>query len=158
MDGLAFYRIGNWCVRHRIPLIPAIMKTGSRMVFSSHLPCEATIGRTTILGYGGLGTVIHPRAVIGENVLVGPRVTIGGKSGSEGVPVIEDDVFIGTGACILGDVKVGAGSVVGANSVVVDSVQPRSVVAGIPARVIRSGVDSADYGDLPRQIRARRRR
>jgi len=157
MSGLFFYRMGNWAVRHRVPIVPTLMKAASRLVFGSHLPSDATIGRTSMLGYGGLGTVIHPRAVIGENVMVGPHVTVGGRSRQEGVPVVGDDVFIGTGACIVGDVRVGRGAVIGANAVVIEDVPERAVVAGVPARVIRTDVDSSDYGDLPSQLKARSR-
>ncbi len=157
MSGLFFYRIGNWALRHRVPLVPLLMKAASRIVFGSHLPSAATIGRSSMLGYGGLGTVIHDRAVIGENVMVGPHVTVGGRSRKEGVPVVADDVFIGTGACIIGDVRVGRGAVIGANTVVIEDVPECTVVAGVPARVIRTDVDSSDYGDLPNQLRARSR-
>lgn len=156
MDGLGFYRVGNWCHRHRVPGVPWLMKALTRVVHSAHVPCEASIGRTSMLGYRGLGVVIHHRAVIGENVIVGSHVVIGGRSGHEMVPVIGDDVFIGAGACILGPVKVGDGSVIGANAVVIHDVEPHTVVAGVPATTIRTGVDPRDYGDLPDTIRARR--
>ncbi len=158
IDGLLFYRVGNWCYRHKVPLVPKMMKAASRVVYSSYLPSECTIGRDSMLGYGGLGTVVHPRAVIGSNVMVGPHVTIGGRSHQDAVPVIEDDVFIGTGACILGGITVGRGAVVGANAVVISDVPPRCVVAGVPARIIATDVESSEYGDLPAQLRARMRR
>jgi len=155
MDGLGFYRVGNWCHRHGVPVVPWLMKALTRLIHSAHVPPQATIGRTSMLGYRGLGVIIHPRAVIGENVIVGSHVTIGGRSGHEVVPVIGDNVFIGAGACILGPIKVGDGAVIGANAVVIRDVEPRSVVAGVPARVIRTDVDSRAYGDLPDSIRRR---
>lgn len=158
MDGLSFYRLGNWCHRHHVPLVPTVMKACTRLLFCAHVPCEASIGKGTMLGYSGLGSVVHQRAVIGSNVMIGSHATIGGRSHFEGVPVIEDDVFIGAGACVLGPVRVGRGAVIGANAVVIEDVPARSVVAGVPARVIRSEVDSRDYGDLPDAIRARRGR
>ena len=54
-----------------------------------------------------------------------------------GVPIIEDDVFIGAGAKILGDVRIGRHATIGANAVVLQSVPAATVVAGVPARVIR---------------------
>jgi len=158
MDGLLFYRIGNWCHRHHVPLVPLAMKACTRLFFCAHVPCEATIGKGTMLGYSGLGSVVHQRAVIGRNVMIGSHVTIGGRSHLEGVPVIEDDVFIGAGACVLGPVRVGHGAVIGANAVVIEDVAARDVVAGVPARVIRSDADSREYGDLPDTIRARKGR
>ena len=69
--------------------------------------------------------------------MISPCVTIGGRSGIRGVPVIEDGVFIGAGARILGDIRVGRRAIIGANAVVLESVPDDAVVAGIPARVIR---------------------
>ena len=155
MDGLGFYRVGNWSYRHGVPVVPWLMKGLTRLIHSSHIPSQATIGRTSMLGYSGLGVVIHPRAVIGENVIIGSHVTIGGRSGHHDVPVIGNDVFVGAGACILGPIRVGDGSVIGANAVVIENVEPRCVVAGVPAKVVRTDVDSRDYGDLPDSIRER---
>lgn len=61
------------------------------------------------------------------------------------VPVIGDNVYIGAGAKVLGNVKVGSGSVIGANEVVVHDVPPRCVEAGIPARIIKENIDINDY-------------
>ncbi len=103
------------------------------------------------LNYSGLGTVLHPRAVIGNRVEIGPGVVIGGRSEIWEVPVIEDDVQIGVGAKVLGPVRVGRGAIVGANAVVLHDVPPGAVVAGIPARILRrreldSGEDILNTG------------
>jgi serine O-acetyltransferase len=63
------------------------------------------------------------------------------------VPVIEDECFIGAGAKILGPVRIGTGSVIGANAVVIHDVPPHSVVVGVPARVIRKDIEIEDYFD-----------
>ena len=81
--------------------------------------------------------VIHERARIGRIVGINPCVTIGERSGIVGVPVIEDDVFIGGGVRVLGDIRIGQRAVIGANAVVLESVPDDAVVAGVPARVIR---------------------
>lgn len=158
MDGLGFYRIGHWCVRHNVPLVPSFMQLLTRVVFASHVPSESHIGPGTMLAYGGIGVIVHPRAVIGRNTLVGPHVVIGGRSHHERVPVIGDDVYIGVGAKVLGPVSVGSGAVIGAGAVVIEDVLPNTVVAGVPSRVIRSGIDPRDYCDLPDAIRARKGR
>ena len=74
--------------------------------------------------------------------MISPCVTIGGRSGISGVPIIEDEVFIGAGAKILGDVTIGKGATIGANAVVLQSVPAGAVVAGVPARVIRVDTDA----------------
>jgi serine O-acetyltransferase len=129
------------------------MQATCQVAFHCVLPPQATIGRDTQLGYRGLGVIIHKKAVVGANVLVGPGVTIGGRSGHAGLPVIGDDVFIGTGAKILGPITIGGGSIIGANAVVISDVPPRSVAAGVPASIIRSEIDVEDLATLPRSRR-----
>jgi len=91
------------------------------------------------------GIVVNPDAVIGKNCYLSHNVLIGKVHAGKrvGVPVIGDDVFIGTGACIVGNVKVGNNAVIGLNSVVIDDVPENAFVAGSPARVVNySGADS----------------
>lgn len=66
-------------------------------------------------------------------------MVVGGRSGFQELPVIEDNVFIGANSVILGLVRVGADSVIGAGSVVIKDVPAGSVVAGVPARIIKDG-------------------
>jgi serine O-acetyltransferase len=89
--------------------------------------------------------IIHGQVVIdglveiGAGVVVGPFVTIGLRAGDFRGPTIERDVHIGTGAKIIGPVRVGAGSVIGAGAVVVDDVPASTTVVGIPARPMAGG-------------------
>lgn len=149
MDPVRLHRFACWLSRRGLGSLSRLVEAVCFVVCSCVLPTDATIGTGTHLAYRGLGTVIHRRAVVGANVMIGPGVVLGGRSGSEAVARVEDDCFIGAGAKILGPVVVGRGSVVGANAVVVSDVPPRSVVAGVPARVIASNVDVNEYGDLP---------
>jgi len=113
----------------------------NRFLFAAWIPSSARIGRNFKAGYWGLGIVIHSRSQIGDNCTVAQNVTLGRKEGEEGVPVIGDGVYIGAGASLLGGINIGDDSVIGANSVVVHDVPAKSVVAGIPARVIRDRTD-----------------
>lgn len=135
---LHLHRIAHACFLWRIPLLPRMIYVINRILFSVVLPPSVKVGRGVVLGYAGIGTVIHARAVIGDRVIIGPNVTVGGKTPHLEVPVIEDDVDIGAGACILGPVRVGHGAVIGANAVVVKDVPAGAVVGGVPARVLRS--------------------
>ncbi len=84
----------------------------------------------------GMGTVIGETAEIGENVTLYHNVTLGGVSWEKVKrhPTLEDHVVVGAGAQILGPIRIGAHSRIGANSVVVRDVPPRSVVVGVPGR------------------------
>lgn len=109
-----------------------------RIVFSCDIPPQAVIGKNCKFAHNALGVVIHPEAVIGDNCKIGQNVTIGGRSGITILPIIEDDVEIGANALILGPVRIGKGSIIGAGSVVVKDVPPYSVVVGNPGRIIKT--------------------
>lgn len=132
--------------QRRVPVLPGLLnKLLIRIPFGCQIGAGTKLGAGTCLAYGGLGVVIHDRAVIGARCYIGSGVTIGGTSGKHQVPTIEDDVIIYSGAKIIGHVVIGAGSVVGANAVVTRSVPARSVAAGIPARVIKENISINDY-------------
>lgn len=137
MKALSFYRAARIFQRLKIPIFPLLLEKLILFIFRCVVPRRCEIGEGTELGYGGIAVVIHERAKIGSHVMISPCVTIGGRSGMLGVPVIEDDVFIGAGAKILGDVRIGRRATIGANAVVLHSVPAGAVVAGVPARVIR---------------------
>ena len=100
--------------------------------------CGIELGKDISLGHGVW--FIHPLGiVIGGNARIGNRVRFFGNNTvgtakENGYPTIEDDVWIGAGARILGPITVGARSVVGANAVVVSDVPPDSIAVGVPAR------------------------
>lgn len=77
------------------------------------------------------GIVIHAQAVLGESVVIMQQVTIGARNIDDKAPVIEDDVFIGAGAKVLGGIRVGRKSTIGANAVVTRDVAPGTTIIGI---------------------------
>src|ERR1700727_1228371 len=97
----------------------------------------AKLGRRLVIDHG-LGVVIGETAIVGDDVYLYHQVTLGGTS-SDRVkrhPTIGDNVILGAGAKVLGDIRVGAGARVGANAVVVQDVEPGITVVGIPARPV----------------------
>lgn len=128
------FRISNILYRLKVPLFPWLLKVLNRVLFSVALPPSVVVGRNVTFGYQGLGIVVHRQAVLGSNIVIAPNVVIGGR-GRPGAPVIEDDVLIGAGACILGPVKIGKGARIGANAVVLTDVLAGATMVGVPARV-----------------------
>ncbi|MHB8473042.1 MAG: serine O-acetyltransferase [Gammaproteobacteria bacterium] len=138
--------MSNWCHRHGLGLVGSFLQSIIFVVYNAVIPCEAEIGAGTLFAHGAVGTVIHPKSKIGKRVLITQGVTIGGKSlHSDGVPTIGDDVYIGAGAKILGNIHVGDDSLIGANAVVVKSVPPGSMVVGVPAIIKRVGIKARDF-------------
>ncbi|APR39505.1 serine O-acetyltransferase [Paraburkholderia sp. SOS3] len=131
------FRLSRLLYRLRVPCLPWLLKVLNRMLFSVSLPPSVEVGRNVTFGYQGLGIVVHRHAAIGSNVIVAPNVVIGGRGGRPGAPVIEDDVLIGAGACILGPVTIGRGARIGANAVVMVDVPAGATAVGVPARIVR---------------------
>lgn len=72
--------------------------------------------------------------------MIGQNVTIGGKSGWYEVPIVGDNVEISAGARVIGPVRVGNNVIIGANAAVVKDVPDNCIVAGIPAKIIKSNI------------------
>jgi len=134
---IRIYRLARWLYLRRIPLLPQALKIVNRVVFGVVLPPSAQLGQRVLLSYQGLGTVVHQRAQIGDDAVLGAGVTVGGRSGHRQVPVIGRGVMIGTGAKVLGPVTVGDYASIGANAVVLADVPAYAIAVGIPARIVR---------------------
>lgn len=109
------------------------------LMFANSVSAKATIGTGTKFFHRGLGCVVHPKAIIGENCTIFQNVTLGSKW-SDGVnegggPTVGNNVMIGAGAVILGSVSIGDNAVIGANAVVICDVPENSVAAGVPAKI-----------------------
>jgi serine O-acetyltransferase len=125
----------------------------SRFLTGIEIHPGAKIGRRFFIDHG-MGVVIGETAEIGDDVLIYQGVTLGGTGNEQGKrhPTIGNNVVIGTGAKILGSIKIGDDVKIGAGSVVVRPVPDHSTVVGIPGRVVRmrSATDGVlDHGQLP---------
>ena len=101
-----WYRFNNWLYRHHVPFLPWFIWRLQYLLFNSSVPASVQIGKGSFFGYGGIGVVIHSRAILGKNCGIGQHVTIGGKSGWYEVPVIGDNVEISAGSCIIGPIRI----------------------------------------------------
>lgn len=121
------------------------------------IPGSVLIGKDFELAHGGFGVVIHPKSVIGDRVKIYPGTTLGRadvhlpieRSGFESI-VIEDDVILASGAKVLckeGTLRVSRGTVLGANSVLLNSTRDNEIWVGVPAKCIGEREPYNIHGD-----------
>ena len=153
MTAIKFYKMAHVLYLKHIPILPKILYRLIYFVNNCHVHYATEIGEGTTLAYGGIGVVIHKDAVIGKNCVIESNVTIGGRNSNPKVPVIGDNVFIGTGARVLGDVHVGNNSIIGANAVVIRDVPDNCSVAGVPAKILHENINIYDKCNLKEIVR-----
>ncbi len=135
-----FHRIAHALYRAKVPFFPRAVSEFSRWLTGIDIHPGAKIGRCLVIDHG-MGLVIGETAEVGDHVILYHGVTLGGTA-LERVkrhPTIASHVVIGAGAKVLGNIRVGEGVRIGANSVVVHDVPAHSTAIGVPARIIASG-------------------
>lgn len=136
------YKIMYILNKKKIPILPSIIQKYIRFVFSAEIPKTCILQEGVELVHGGLGVVIHDHAIVGKGTRIYPHVVIGGRAvesidiSNRRSPIIGENVFVGAGACIIGNVKIGNNANVGANAVVLSDVPDYATAVGIPARII----------------------
>jgi len=143
------HRTEHWLWEHGLKLLARWLSHVTRFMTGIEIHPGAQIGRGFFIDHG-MGVVIGETAVIGKCVTLYHGVTLGGTSLEKGKrhPTLEDEVVVGAGAKILGNITIGAHSRIGANAVVVRSVPPNSVVLGIPGQVVVRSQPAAEGPDL----------
>ena len=142
---MVLYRLGNKFHKWHLPLLPKICDVLIRFIHNCAIFSETSIGQGTKFAYRGIAVVIHKRAIIGKNCVIGVGVTIGGRSKSPNVPIIGDNVYIAGGAKVLGDVIIGDNCIIGANAVVLIDMPANTMAVGVPAKIIKTDVKSDDF-------------
>lgn len=126
------YRLKARCQARGVPLLPRVAHRLAMMLAQVSIGDPVVMAPGVYIVHGQV--VIDGLAEIGPGVVISPFVTIGLRAGDVRGPVLEAGVSVGTGAKIIGPVRVGAGATVGANAVVVHDVAPGATVVGAPAR------------------------
>ncbi len=136
LHALWFYRLAHWLWLRKFRVLGRFVSHVGRCFTGIEIHPGAKIGPGLVIDHG-MAIVIGETAEIGANVLLYHNVTLGGVDLIKGKrhPTLEDHVIVGAGAQILGPVRIGAHSRIGANAVVVKDVPPYSVVVGVPGRV-----------------------
>ena len=146
-----FHRIANFFSIAKFDLIARIISQLSRFLTGIEIHPKAKIGKNLFIDHG-MGVVIGETSEIGNNVTIYHMVTLGGIAPSinsndqrniKRHPTIEDEVVIGSGAQVLGPVRVGSCAKIGANAVVTKDVPEKAVMVGIPAKNV--GVADSEF-------------
>ena len=132
------HRCAHWFYEHDMKFIARMISQASRRRTGIEIHPGAKIGKRLVIDHG-MGIVIGETAEIGDDCLIYHGVTLGGTGKDVGKrhPTIGNNVLIGTGAKVLGPLKIGDNSRVAANSVVLRDIPPDSTAVGVPAKVVR---------------------
>lgn len=138
LHALINHRIAHFFYRLHLNFVARLISQVSRHITGIEIHPGAQIGKRFFIDHG-MGVVIGETAIVGDNVLLYQGVTLGGTGLTRGKrhPTIGNNVVIGTGAKVLGDITVGDNSYIGANAVVIKDVPPNSTVVGVPGRITK---------------------
>jgi serine O-acetyltransferase len=138
VQALLAHRVAHALWDAEVPLAPRTIAYASRAVTGVEIHPAARIGADFFIDHGS-GVVIGETAEIGDRVTLYQGVTLGGTGFARGKrhPTLEDDVTVGSGAKLLGPVKVGRNAKVGANTVVIEDVPAHTTVVGNPGHPVR---------------------
>jgi serine O-acetyltransferase len=147
-----FYRINHWLWNHGFLLLARWLSQVSRFLTGIEIHPGAKIARRLFIDHG-VGVVIGETAIVGNDVTLYQGVTLGGTGKEHGKrhPTIEDEVVIGGGAKVLGNITVGRNCRIGAGSVVLRNVPENSTVVGVPGHIIFRNGERVVITD-PKQI------
>lgn len=133
-----YYKISRLFYKHRFFFIARYLSERAKRKTGIEIHPGANIGKGLFIDHG-TGVVIGETTIIGNNVTIFHGVTLGGTGKETGKrhPTVEDNVYIGSGAKILGNIIIGENSKVGANSVILKSVEKNTTVVGIPGKIVK---------------------
>lgn len=137
LHALILHRIAHKFYFWKIPLLPRIISYISRVITGVEIHPGARIGRRFFIDHG-MGVVIGETTIIGDDVLIYQGVTLGGTGKETGKrhPTLKNNIVVGSGAKVLGNITIGNNVRIGAGSVVITNVPDDSTVVGIPGRIV----------------------
>lgn len=132
------HRIAHKLKKWDVPVLPRLISQIARFFTGIEIHPGAKIGRRFFIDHG-MGVVIGETAIVGENVILYQGVTLGGTGKEKGKrhPTLGNNIVVGAGAKILGNITIGDNSYIGANAVVIKDVPPNSTVIGVPGRITK---------------------
>lgn len=146
LDALVAYRIGHAFYKMRLFFLARWLSQMARWATGIEIHPGAKIGKRFFIDHG-MGVVVGETAIIGDDVLLYQGVTLGGTGIEQGKrhPTVGNNVVIGTGAKVLGNITIGDNSYIGANAVVIKDVPPNSTVVGVPGRITKQDGKKMDF-------------
>ncbi len=156
LHAIWLHRLASWFWIHNHLFWGRFISTINRFLTGVEIHPGAKIGKRVLIDHG-MGVVIGETAEVGEDVLIYQGVVLGGTSleRKKRHPTIGNGVVIGSGAKIIGNIKIGDCSKIGAGSVVLKPSPPGATVVGIPGRIVQESRKCAidlDHGQLPDPI------
>lgn len=145
LQAISCHRFIHWLHGLGVPFFPRFIGSLSRFFTGIEIHPGATIGKGVFIDHG-TGVVIGETAILGDGVVIYQGVTLGGTGKETGKrhPTLGNNVLVGAGAKILGNINIGDNVRIGAGSVVLRDVPSDCTVVGIPGRVIRNGSRAID--------------
>jgi serine O-acetyltransferase len=132
-----WYRVDHWFWNHGMFFVGRFLSQIGRLLTGIEIHPAAKVGRRLFIDHG-MGVVIGETSVVGDDVTLYQGVTLGGTGKERGKrhPTLEDNVVVGGGAKILGNITVGRNCRIGAGSVVLRNVPENSTVVGVPGHIV----------------------
>src|ERR1017187_6898100 len=132
-----FHHLSHGLCGHGMRFLARFVSQVARLLTGIEIHPGAEIGRRLVIDHG-MGTVIGETAVVGDDVTLYQGVTLGGTGKEKGKrhPTVGNNVAIGSGAKVLGNITIGDNCRVGAGSVVLRSVPPNSTIVGVPGHIV----------------------
>ncbi len=137
IHALISYRIAHAIYKRKSFFLSRMISQISRFFTGIEIHPGAQIGKGLFIDHG-MGVVIGETTIIGDNVTIYQGVTLGGTGKEKGKrhPTLGNDVIVGAGAKILGNIYIASGSKIGANAVVLQDTSKKSTAVGIPAKIL----------------------
>jgi len=138
LHAVIMHRVAHRLLLWKIPFLPRFYSQLARYLTGIEIHPAANIGKRLFIDHG-MGVVIGETAVVGDDVLLYQGVTLGGTGREKGKrhPNIGNNVVVGAGAKILGNITIGDNSYIGANAVVLKDAPANSTVVGVPGRITK---------------------
>lgn len=138
LHAIISHRIAHFLWKNHVPFVPRFISQLNRFFTGIEIHPGAQIGKGLFIDHG-MGVVVGETTVIGDNVVLFQGVTLGGTGKETGKrhPTLGDNIVVGAGAKVLGNIEIGPNTYIGANAVVLKNTPSNTTIVGVPGRITR---------------------